>query len=112
MLTCENVTMAQLAERLRATYPLVASEGQGRVVDETGLGGAWDFTLTWADAPFGVRSSLDAPAADSNRATLDPAGGVTLFDAVEKQLGLKLERRKRPVPTLVIDHIAETPTEN
>jgi uncharacterized protein (TIGR03435 family) len=31
---------------------------------------------------------------------------------VEKQLGLKLEKRKRPVPTLVLDQIAESPTEN
>jgi uncharacterized protein (TIGR03435 family) len=35
-----------------------------------------------------------------------------LFDAVEKQLGLKLEMRKRTYPVFVIDHIEEKPTEN
>ena len=48
-----------------------------------------------------------------NPVVSDPVGGgITLFDAVEKQLGLRLERRKRPVPVLVVDHIAENPREN
>jgi uncharacterized protein (TIGR03435 family) len=42
----------------------------------------------------------------------DPVGGISLLDAVEKQLGLKLELHKRPLPVLVIDHIEEMPTEN
>jgi uncharacterized protein (TIGR03435 family) len=35
-----------------------------------------------------------------------------LFDAVEKQLGLKLDVQKRTYPVLVIDHIEEKPTDN
>jgi uncharacterized protein (TIGR03435 family) len=31
---------------------------------------------------------------------------------LEKQLGLKLERHRRPEPVLVIDHIEEKPTDN
>ena len=42
----------------------------------------------------------------------DPNGALSLFDAVSKQLGLKLEKQTRPVPVLVIDHIEEKPTEN
>jgi uncharacterized protein (TIGR03435 family) len=112
ILTCQNVTMAQFVERLRATWPLVQSESQGRVIDETGLSGAWNFTLTWADAPFGV-PAVPRTAPRDNLVVSDPiARGITLFDAVEKQLGLKLERRKRPVPVLVVDHIEENPSEN
>jgi uncharacterized protein (TIGR03435 family) len=37
---------------------------------------------------------------------------LSLFDAVNKQLGLKLEMRKRPMPVLVIDRIEEKPTDN
>jgi hypothetical protein len=33
----------------------------------------------------------------------DPGGGLSLFDAVSKQLGLKLDMQKRPLPVLVID---------
>jgi uncharacterized protein (TIGR03435 family) len=43
----------------------------------------------------------------------DPVGGGnTLFDAMEKQLGLKLEKRQKPVPVFVIDHIEESPRED
>ena len=42
----------------------------------------------------------------------DPIGGVSVFEAVDKQLGLKLVEQKRPVSVLVIDHIEEKPTDN
>jgi uncharacterized protein (TIGR03435 family) len=42
----------------------------------------------------------------------DSSGALTLFDAVNRQLGLKLEKQRRPVPVLVIDHIEEKPTDN
>jgi uncharacterized protein (TIGR03435 family) len=37
---------------------------------------------------------------------------VSLYDAVSKQLGIKLMREKRPEPVLIIDHIDEQPTPN
>jgi len=39
----------------------------------------------------------------------DPIGGYTIFEAVEKQLGLKLEPQKRSEPVIVIDHLEQTP---
>jgi uncharacterized protein (TIGR03435 family) len=42
----------------------------------------------------------------------DPSGAITLFEAINKQLGLKLELQKRPVQVLVIDHVEPKPTEN
>jgi transcriptional regulator with XRE-family HTH domain len=42
----------------------------------------------------------------------DPNSTVSFFDAIEAQLGLKLEKHKRPIPVLVIDHIEEKPTDN
>jgi len=35
-----------------------------------------------------------------------------LFEALDKQPGLKLERQKHPMPVVVIDHVEEKPTEN
>ncbi|HEX3939857.1 MAG TPA: TIGR03435 family protein [Acidobacteriaceae bacterium] len=37
---------------------------------------------------------------------------LSLFEAMEKQLGLRLEKQKHPLPVLVIDHMLDTPTEN
>ena len=42
----------------------------------------------------------------------EPTGALTLFEAVDKQLGLKLAMHKRSMPVIVIDHIEQKPTEN
>ncbi len=77
------------------------------VVDETGLTGFYKFDLTWTpDPPLNAPNSSGA----SGSAQLD-AGGPSLFTALEEQLGLKLESKRRPVATIVIDHL-ERPTEN
>jgi uncharacterized protein (TIGR03435 family) len=45
-------------------------------------------------------------------AASDPDGGMTIIEALDKQLGLKLETQKRPMTVTVIDHIEQTPTDN
>ena len=66
------------------------------VVNRTGLKGDADFTLKWT-----TDSALQQGGADA----------VSIFTAIQDQLGLKLRAVKLPVDTLVIDH-AEMPTEN
>jgi uncharacterized protein (TIGR03435 family) len=39
----------------------------------------------------------------------DPSTALSLFEAVERELGMKLEMHKRPLPVLVIDHVEEKP---
>jgi uncharacterized protein (TIGR03435 family) len=57
--------------------------------------------------------SILKPAPHNNPDTnSEPNSALSIFDAVSKRLGLKLEKGKRPLPVLVIDHIDETPTEN
>ena len=65
--------------------------------------------LSIATAPAPTAASSDATDAP---APIDPNGAISLFDAINKQLGLKLEKQRRPVPSLVIDHMEEKPTEN
>jgi len=43
---------------------------------------------------------------------IDADGGLTPFEAVDRQLGFKLEPQKCPMPVLVIDHVEQKPTEN
>jgi len=50
-----------------------------------------------------------APAGGAPAAS-DPSG-TSIFQAVQ-QLGLRLEPRKAPVETIIIDHVEKAPTEN
>jgi uncharacterized protein (TIGR03435 family) len=60
----------------------------------------------------GERGAQPGPPANGTANAEDPSGALSLFDALTKQLGLKLEMQKHPLPALVIDHIEEKPTEN
>ena len=82
------------------------------VLDSTGLEGAWDFTLNFS--AIGLLQAGGAPGQPPSGApgASDPNGALSLPDAVNKQLGLKLELQKRPMPVLVIDHVEEKPTDN
>jgi uncharacterized protein (TIGR03435 family) len=71
------------------------------VVDMTDLKGAYNIKLDWFPEP---KADPAAPA--------EHAEGPTLRDAIEDQLGLKLEMRKAPIETLVVDHVERAPTEN
>lgn len=42
----------------------------------------------------------------------DPNGALSLSEAINRQLGLKLELEKRPAPVLVIDHVEQKPVDN
>lgn len=87
----DGVDLARLVD-------LVSSQLGAPVKDATGLAGTYDIALFWSIWP---------PSAD-------PAGsgGPGLPEALEEQLGLKLERRKGPGEVLVVDHAEEVPTAN
>ncbi len=67
-----------------------------KIVDKTGLGGrSFDFEIEWTP----------------DRAVTADDPGISIFAALEEQLGLKLVPSKGTVDRLVIDHI-ERPTPN
>jgi uncharacterized protein (TIGR03435 family) len=51
------------------------------------------------------------PNATAPSVAADPNGGISVFDAVEKELGLKLVKQKKSVPVIVVDHVAEKPVQ-
>lgn len=116
-LVCTNITMAQFAEQIPAHYVLARYP----VLDGTHLDGAWDFTIEYnptagllqqlvaRTAAAAAAAGRDIPA---NAEAPEPSGPVNLAEALEKQIGLKLESHKRPEPVLVIDHMEEKPTDN
>jgi uncharacterized protein (TIGR03435 family) len=108
LVTCENVSMVQFGQLL----PTIAG-GYTRIaaLDKSGLPGGFDFTLNFSPIEQVQGPRPEAGAANTGVA-LDPTGALSLQDAVRRQLGLKLEDTKLPVPVLVIDSISEKPLDN
>jgi len=110
LVTCQNMTMAQFAEKLQSIAPGYI---HSPVLDATGLNGAWDFTLSFSPAGMfrggGGRGGDAVQPPGAGAEASDPGGGLTLLEAVEKELGLKLEMQKRPISVLVIDHVEQKP---
>jgi uncharacterized protein (TIGR03435 family) len=81
----------------------------------TGLTGAYDFTISWTPrgAFTGGKGGASQGEPGQNADASDPSGGISFFDAVDKQLGLRLESgQKHPMPVLVIDHVDRLAAEN
>jgi uncharacterized protein (TIGR03435 family) len=91
-------TMANLALKLSEALHLP-------VADLTAIEGRFDFKLAWTPENLQAR-----PPAAGDKPVMAPAG-PSLFDALQEQLGLKLQPSKVPADVLVIDH-AEKPAEN
>ena len=93
-----------------ATYLFVLTDRP--VINRTGLTGRFSIHLEYSpdDAtPGGAR--MLAVGNGGEPVAPDPAGGLSLFTAVQQQLGLKLESAKGSRDYLVIDHV-ERPSEN
>jgi uncharacterized protein (TIGR03435 family) len=87
-----HVTLAQLAEF--ASSPL-----QGVVVDQTGLQGAWDFTIDVS----GVAMTQPTDREDAIS---------MIIQLLSEQLGIKIDLKKVPAEILVVDHAEKIPVEN
>jgi uncharacterized protein (TIGR03435 family) len=75
------------------------------VLDKTGLAGNYDFKLQFAPENFQLQSGPGTPPGPSETEV------PFLREAIQQQLGLKLESGKGPVEVIVIDHI-ERPSGN
>ncbi len=106
LVRCQNVTMAQFAEMLPNIAPGYL---RTNVVDATGLEGGYDFTFSFS--PMGAIQAARVATGENSEAS-EPSGAISLFDAVNKQLGLKLDTVKRAVQVLVIDKVERKALEN
>jgi uncharacterized protein (TIGR03435 family) len=73
------------------------------VIDGTGLRGKYDFDLAWMPEPDQFGGHGSAVPSDAN--------APDIFTAIQEQLGLRLDSRKVPVQSLIVDH-AERPAGN
>lgn len=92
--SCRGEAMDKFAKRLLRMAPDYLQE---LVVNLTGLNGTWDFDLKW------TKQNLLAGAASA---------GISIFDALDKQLGLKLVPGTSATPALFVDGVNETPSAN
>lgn len=88
--TCHAASMSTIVNQFSGTLA-------APVADQTGLTGTYDVNFLYI--PDDRQLKADAPP------------GPTLLEAVQSELGLKLEKGKGPIEVLVIDHI-EKPSEN
>ena len=92
-------------------YPLAQFLGR-KVIDKTGLTGNYNFTLRWTpDNTFPPMGGPEGPSGPVLAENATDSASVSLFTAIQEQLGLKLESEKGSVDVLVIDHI-DLPTPN
>jgi len=87
-----HVTLAELAE-------MAGSPLQAVVVDQTGLKGAWDFTID--ASTFAMQRPADLEDAIS-----------MMIQMMNDQLGIKVEQKRVPAEVLIVDHIEKMPVEN
>jgi len=104
-----------LGQSLSAFASTLGSQLGRPVLDETGLTGGYDFTLTFMPdsggrgLPPGLPAGMAQPGAPE-LPPIDP-NAPALPTALQEQLGLRLESGKGPVEMIVIDSI-EQPTED
>jgi uncharacterized protein (TIGR03435 family) len=84
------------------------------IEDQTGLKGYYAYLLHFGHgAPVaGAAGSAGSSGDAGTAAGLDLDVAPTAFNALPKQLGLRLEPHKRPIDVLVIDKAEKTPVEN
>lgn len=75
------------------------------VADQTGLAALYEIKLEWAP-----EAAATVPGGDERSNPAEPA--LSLFTALQDQLGLKLEAQKVTVDTVIVDHVERVPSEN
>jgi uncharacterized protein (TIGR03435 family) len=92
--SCQDVTMERFAQDL---IRLARGYFDRPVVDTTDLKGAYDFDLWWTAPELLTKAGAD---------------GLSIFDAVDRELGLNLALQMVPRPLLIVNSVRESPTPN
>ncbi len=99
-------TMQQLADRL-------SSQLSRPVIDRTELKAQYDFALSWTmDGGIVPRTDPPPDEIEMHNTTVLSDPGLSLFTAIQSQLGLKLEQTKGPLELLIVDRAERVPAGN
>jgi uncharacterized protein (TIGR03435 family) len=111
-LQAKSMTVAGFAEML-------ARQVGKPVFDQTGITGTYDIDLEFKPelGMGGMMKGMPAPppgheGAGGPSTAPETVDGPSIFTAIQEQLGLKLESKKGPIDSIVVDQANKTPTEN
>jgi uncharacterized protein (TIGR03435 family) len=93
-----SVTVQELIDDMSR---LRTAEMDRPVIDDTGLKGRYDFTVTL----FASQEEMTAAMSKGDF-------GSSIFTLIQEQLGLKLEPRKLPLEMVIVEKAERIPTEN
>ena len=125
IITPNGACMIATGQTIEALANQLSNQFDRRVIDQTGLKGKYDVKLRYDPSSMPGGRGGPMPGAMMKGPGPGPTGGdpsdriapdadqpPSIFNALEEQLGLKLEAKRGPVVLLVIDHVEKTPTEN
>ena len=108
-LQAKSMTMAALSDML-------ARQVGRPVFDNTGIDGKYDIELEFKPEMGGgmMRGMppMGHPEVSGDGPAPQDVEAASIFTAVQDQLGLKLESKKGPVESVIVDRCEKTPTEN
>jgi hypothetical protein len=112
--------MAGLAEQITRSPSLTGLTGP--VVDATGLAGGYDFELQYAPTALSATNGgqtfaqplanlgLKLEPRDVPLPTITVERVMMIEEAIDRQMGLKLRARQRPGRVLVVDYVEDSPS--
>ena len=95
MIECTNTSMDDLAQNLQAQAGAYIDHP---VADATGLSGGWNYLIGWTPKALLQPAQPPPPTGDRPAGAVVEAAtpnGISVFEALESQLGLKLVKQER-----------------
>jgi uncharacterized protein (TIGR03435 family) len=119
LMTRDGITLRGRSETMKWLASSLSRRLEVPIIDATGLEGEYDFSLTYAmtpdvigTGPGGMALGPPTPVQQSAQAAT-PNLRPPLWDAIELQLGLKLEHAKSlPIEVIVLEKANKDPVEN
>jgi bla regulator protein blaR1 len=103
----DEMSLATSDGTMESLTQMISQQIGSTVLDKTGLSGKYEFSLHWIPEHDAGPMMLSGAGIPANGEAQPDNSGVSLFTALQEQLGLKLVSQRVPVEVVVIDHIQQ-----